>query len=132
MKIDTEMNISGYAAIEFVGLMKNVDGEAIEQRDMFISGIEIERDEKGSLIIDCPELNVDFHNEVIEQDSHMYFTKKSIDMYWTSKISVNVSDNCESILRLNCEKSIAKDVEYTVDKNTMYAVRKEDMLPLAS
>ena len=132
MKIDTEMNISGVAAIEFAGLMTNVDKEAIIQRDSFISGIETERDENGSLIIDCPNLSIDFVDEVIKQDAHMYFTKKTTDMYWTSKISVDRSDNCVAVLRLKCEEDIVSNIGYTVTKKTMYSVKSEDTLPLAS
>lgn len=131
MKIDTEMNIYGDAAIEFVELMATVDKEAIMQRDLFISGIETNRDADGSFIIECPNLNIDFGEEVEKQDTHMYCTKKITDMYCTNKISVAVSDNCASVLRLKCE-DIVNDIEYTVTKKTVYSVKSEDTLLLAS
>jgi hypothetical protein len=55
--IDTEIRLDRTFYKEFCDSMNKVDAQAISLRDRFIDGIQARTDAKGTMIIDCPDIN---------------------------------------------------------------------------
>lgn len=88
--INAELNIYGENAIEFHNMMNQVDLNSLQLRDDFISDTQIELAEDGSLIIECPDINLEIQKMANNNDAIEVILKNNCYSEYVDTISVNI------------------------------------------
>lgn len=70
--VNLRMDLIGEDAVRFISEMKDIDTNAIEKRDLFLNGVDINIDDMGTLFISCPDEALSLNNELDEDNKFSY------------------------------------------------------------
>lgn len=87
---DREMNLNGQDALALIHMLTEVDFEAVSQRDDFISDVTAEMDADGTLVIECPDLDL----ESVSAETDTYMVSGEKDGVYVGNISVVYAYGC--------------------------------------
>jgi uncharacterized protein (UPF0179 family) len=129
--IDTELRLSGDAAVKFHKMMTSIDLESIKARDEFLADVNCKIDDTGVLSIDISDIDIDLsiladNTETVES---VLIPKE--EMY-IGKINISYASIVLPNLNINDEKNTSYKVEDYYVSSGMYSVTQSVSIKYAA
>lgn len=129
--IDTEMRLSGDAAVEFRNMMTLVDADSLNARDEFLSDLDCDFDEQGVLSIDISDMDIDLRvmNDVSYEIEAIPVSK---DETYIDEISVKFSSSISSNINIFGKRSASYKIDEYYALESEFCVNKSVSIILAA
>lgn len=129
--MDTEMRLSGDAAVEFRNMMTSVDTDSLNARDVFLADLDCDFNEQGVLSIDISDLDIDLcvMNDVSHEIEAVPVSK---DETYIDEISVKFSSSISSNINIFGKRSTSYKVDEYYALESEFHVNKSVSIILAA